>query len=74
MPISGDAAALSRREESRQPDTRILTLGTRPWLEERMLVSRAQSAFDAEGNLTDKATRQRLAQLIAGFAALAAER
>ena len=52
----------------------LRTLGTRPWFEGRMLVARAQSVFDAEGNLTDEATRQRLARFIAGFAAFAAGR
>jgi chromate reductase len=50
----------------------LRTLGTRPWFGGRMLVARAQSVFDAEGNLTDETTRQRLAQFIAGFAAFAA--
>jgi len=52
----------------------LRTLGTRPWFEGRLMVSRAQSVFDAEGNLTDETTRQRLAQFIAGFAAFAAGR
>ena len=47
----------------------LRTLGTRPWFEGRMMVSRAQSVFDAKGDLTDEATRQRLADFIAGFAA-----
>lgn len=50
----------------------LRTLGTRPWFEGRLMVSRAQSVFDAEGNLTDETTRQRLAQFIAGFAAFTA--
>lgn len=52
----------------------LRTLGTRPWFEGRLMVSRAQSVFDAEGNLTDETTRQRLAQFIAGFAAFVAGR
>lgn len=52
----------------------LRTLRTRPWFEGRMLVSRAQSVFDAEGNLTDETTRQRLAQFVAGFAGFAAGR
>ena len=52
----------------------LRTLGTKPWFEGRLLVSRAQSIFDAEGNLTDETTRQRLAQFIAGFAAFVAGR
>ena len=50
----------------------LRTRGTRPWFEGRLMVSRAQSVFDAEGNLTDETTRQRLAQFIAGFAAFTA--
>lgn len=52
----------------------LRTLGTRPWFEGRLMVSRAQSVFDAEGNLTDETTRQRLGQFVAGFAAFVAER
>lgn len=52
----------------------LRTLGTKPWFEGRLLVSRAQSVFDAEGNLTDETTRQRLAQFIVGFAAFVAGR
>lgn len=52
----------------------LRTLGTRPWFEGRLMVSRAQSVFDAEGNLTDETTRQRLAQFVAGFAAFTAAR
>ncbi len=52
----------------------LRTLGTRPWFEGRLMLSRAQSVFDANGNLTDEATRQRLAQFIAGFAVFAAGR
>ena len=52
----------------------LRTLGTKPWFEGRMLVSRAQSVFDADGNLVDDATRQRLGQFLAGFAAFVASR
>lgn len=45
----------------------LRTLGTRPWFEGRLMASRAGSLFDAEGNLTDEATRQRLAGFMAGF-------
>ncbi|MDS1139478.1 NADPH-dependent FMN reductase [Pusillimonas sp. SM2304] len=44
------------------------TLGTRPWFEGRLLVSRAGSMFDSEGNLTDKDTRERLSGFLDGFA------
>jgi len=44
------------------------TLGTRPWFEGRLLVSRAGAMFDSEGNLTDKDTRERLSGFLDGFA------
>lgn len=47
----------------------LRTLGTSPWWEGRMLVSRAGELFDRDGNLTDDATRARLADFVAGFAA-----
>jgi chromate reductase, NAD(P)H dehydrogenase (quinone) len=47
----------------------LRTLGTRPWFEGRLMVSRAGSVFDADGNLTDAATRERLRDFVAGFAA-----
>ncbi len=50
----------------------LRTLGTTPWFEGRLMVSRAGSLFDREGNLTDEETRTRLAGFIAGFAAFAA--
>ena len=49
----------------------IRTLGMRPWLEGRLMVSRAGDQFDAEGNLTDESTRERLSEFVAGFAAFA---
>lgn len=47
----------------------LRTLGTTHWSAGRMLVARAGSLFDADGNLTDEATRERLREFIAGFAA-----
>ncbi|MFN3954333.1 MAG: NADPH-dependent FMN reductase [Pararhodobacter sp.] len=47
----------------------LRTLGTRPWFEGRMMVSKARDLFDAEGNLTDAETRKRLGDFVAGFAA-----
>lgn len=44
-------------------------LNTRPWWEGRLMVSKARDLFDAEGNLTDPKTRERLADFVAGFAA-----
>ena len=46
----------------------LRTLGTAPWFGQRMLVTRAGEAFDAEGRLIDAGVRQRLAAFIAGFA------
>ncbi|AUM75576.1 NADPH-dependent FMN reductase [Paracoccus jeotgali] len=46
----------------------LRTLGTRPWFEGRVMVSRAGSVFDAKGRLTDEQTRIRLAAFLAGFA------
>ncbi|WP_414900171.1 NADPH-dependent FMN reductase [Sphingomonas flavalba] len=47
----------------------LRTLGTRPWFEGRLLVSRAGAAFDADGNLTDDTVAERLRGFLAGFAA-----
>ena len=49
------------------------TLGTKPWFGGRLLVSRAHTVFDAEGELRDEAIKQRLAQFLEGFAAFAAD-
>ena len=46
----------------------LRALGTRPWCEGRMLVSKAGGLFDDTGRLTDAATRERLAGFVAGFA------
>ncbi|WP_313137961.1 NADPH-dependent FMN reductase [Paracoccus jeotgali] len=46
----------------------LRTLGTRPWFEGRVMVSRAGSVFDDQGRLTDEQTRLRLAVFLAGFA------
>ncbi|MFV0492579.1 MAG: NADPH-dependent FMN reductase [Pseudorhodobacter sp.] len=45
----------------------LRTLKTRPWMEGRLLVSRASSLFDKDGNLTDDKTREALRDVIAGF-------
>ncbi|MGO4740141.1 NADPH-dependent FMN reductase [Bosea sp. 2KB_26] len=50
----------------------LRTLGTRPWFEGRMLVSRAQNLFDEAGELSDPATRDRLRGFLAGFSAFVA--
>lgn len=49
----------------------LRTLGTRQWAGGRLMVSRAQGVFDAQGALTDEATRKRLAEFVGGFAAFA---
>jgi len=46
----------------------LRTLGTRPWFEGRLQVARAGTLFDADGNLTDEATRKRVAAFVEGFA------
>ena len=50
----------------------LRTLGTRHWSEGRLMVSRAGSLFDADGNLTDEETRKRLSEFLDGFARFAA--
>ena len=46
----------------------LRTLKADLWADGRMLVSRAQGSFDAEGNLTSEETRARLAEFVHGFA------
>ncbi|MCQ0090974.1 NADPH-dependent FMN reductase [Roseovarius sp. M141] len=46
----------------------LRTLRTRPWLDGRLLVSRAGPLFDDDGNLVDETTRARLSEFITGFA------
>ncbi|MGL3608415.1 NADPH-dependent FMN reductase [Rhizobium sp. G187] len=50
------------------------TLGCRTFSEKRLMVSKAHTLFDAEGNLTDEATVKRLADLLAAFARFAGEK
>ncbi|RZA12593.1 MAG: NAD(P)H-dependent oxidoreductase, partial [Lysobacteraceae bacterium] len=50
----------------------LKTLGVRLWAGDRLMVSRAGSAFDAEGRLTDEKVRRQLAGFVQGFAAFAA--
>ena len=45
------------------------TLGAEVWSGGRLLVSRAGSVFDAQGNITDAAVRDSLAGFLAGFVA-----
>ncbi len=45
----------------------LKTLGTQPWSGGRLLVSRAGSAFDDEGELIDEQVEKRLADFLDGF-------
>lgn len=47
----------------------LRTLGTNLWNGGRLMVPQAGKAFDAEGKLTDDATRERLKKFLSGFAA-----
>jgi NAD(P)H-dependent FMN reductase len=44
-------------------------LGTKPWYEGRLLVSRAQTIFDETGAITDDAIKTQLQQFVTGFVA-----
>jgi hypothetical protein len=44
-------------------------LGTKPWCEGRLLVSRAQTVFDETGAITDDAVKAQLRQFVTGFVA-----
>ncbi|MDR5651449.1 NADPH-dependent FMN reductase [Ruixingdingia sedimenti] len=46
----------------------LRTLKMHPWLEGRLMVSRAGGLFDDSGNLTDEKTRAALRDFMAGFA------
>jgi chromate reductase len=45
----------------------LRTLGTRPWFDERLLVSEARKMFDDKGQLTDAHARERLVKFVEGF-------
>ncbi|MDZ4737081.1 MAG: NADPH-dependent FMN reductase [Rhodospirillaceae bacterium] len=51
----------------------LRTLGTKAWFGGRLMVSRAEDVFDADGNLNDDALRERLRKFVAGFAEFAGE-
>lgn len=51
----------------------LRTLGTRQWHGGRLMVSRAQNAFDAEGRLTDEAVAKQIGEFLRNFAAFAAK-
>lgn len=44
-------------------------LGMRPWLGEKIMLSKAQHVFNADGKLQDEAVRKQLASFLAGFVA-----
>ncbi len=50
----------------------LRTLGARHWSEGRLLVSRAQSVFSADGQLADEDVEKRLRQFLSGFFAFVA--
>jgi NAD(P)H-dependent FMN reductase len=50
----------------------LRTLGTRPWLDERLLVFEARKAFDAAGKLVDPHTRERMVKFVGGYCAFVA--
>ncbi len=50
----------------------LRTLGTRPWFDGRLLVSRAGSVFGPEGQLQDEGIRKQLTEFVQGFAAFVA--
>jgi len=45
----------------------LRTLGTRPWFGGKLLLSRADTVFDAGGKITDTAIQQQLRQYLQGF-------
>lgn len=45
----------------------LRTLGTQPWFGAKLLLSRANTVFDAEGRMTDTASQQQLRQYLQGF-------
>ena len=51
----------------------LRTLGTRPWFGAKLMVSRANKAFDADGVLVDDAVRAQLRDYLAGFVRFVAE-
>ncbi|MDO9165370.1 MAG: NADPH-dependent FMN reductase [Rhodoferax sp.] len=45
----------------------LRTLGTQPWFNGRLMVSRAGSVFNEQGELVDEKTRAQLQQFLQGF-------
>ena len=52
----------------------LRALATRPYFERSMMVAEAGKVFDADGALTDEATRERLKKFLAGFVEMVRER
>lgn len=52
----------------------LRSLGVAPWFGGRLMVSRAGSVFDADGQLLDDKVREQLKEFMAGFAGFAAAR
>ena len=52
----------------------LKTLGVQLWAGNRLMVSRAGSAFDADGELVDAKLREQLAGFVQGFATFASAR
>lgn len=52
----------------------LRTLGAELWTGGRLLVSRAQTVFDAEGAMTDEKVREQVRKFMQGFAAFARSR
>ena len=52
----------------------LKTLGVQLWAGQKLMVSRAGSVFDADGNLVDDKIRAQLAGFLQGFAGFAAAR
>jgi NAD(P)H-dependent FMN reductase len=50
----------------------LKTLGVQLWAGQKLMVSRAGQAFDADGQLVDDNVRKQLASFVQGFAAFAA--
>ena len=45
----------------------LRTLGTQPWFGARLMVARAGSVFNEQGDLVDEKTKAQLQQFLAGF-------
>jgi chromate reductase len=45
----------------------LRTLETQPWFGGRLLVSRAAGAFNADGQMTDESTKEKLREFLSGF-------